>query len=74
MCSICGRHICAPSCPLYSGKKIGVGDFLGNCRICKKAIYAHEKYIRKPEMILCDGCNTEASLHRVRKFLRKEIL
>lgn len=73
-CDVCGKYICAPSCPSYAGKRIGYGEILGICVICKRAIYANEKYVRKPEMIFCEECYEQASFYSIRKFLKKENL
>jgi len=73
-CSVCGRYICAPSCPMYSGEKIGNGETLGVCALCRKTICANEKYVRKPEIIFCKSCYEQASVYSLKRFLKKEDL
>jgi hypothetical protein len=56
MCDLCGKRICAASCPSYDEQTAGSGQVRGKCAVCGKALYQDSKTVRKCGSLLCSEC------------------
>ena len=59
MCDICGKYICPPACPSYSGDSAEFGRCVGVCRKCGRSIYADNEYFGSVSARICLDCAKE---------------
>lgn len=65
MCKECGRMICPPGCPEFSGRLAGRGAAVGHCALCGRYVYADEALYKRDAIAVCEECERGMSLREL---------
>ena len=56
MCRICGKYICPPQCPSYSGESAERGRMIGRCYVCGESLCEYDYLRYAYRKLLCYDC------------------